>query len=409
MYNKGMEKNNNNDQSNNVQDTPQDDMPKQFPRVSKFNVEIPQPKGRRPALAILIGMVAAFVVFLLIWVFILKKAPISFLKNLGDVGGDLPTQLAQNKVADPLTGVEYPKKEAESWINARPLAVMVNNHVDARPQSGLIYADLVYEVVAEGGITRFLAFYLSETPEKIGPVRSTREYYLVLVKELGDAMIMHIGWSPQALEAIETWPVRSLGRGGGTFWRENPRNVAVEHTAYTDGRELRTIADNLGWDGTRDFITWAFKDEPGQYESMPDVSSVSIDFWYEGDYSAIFEHDPDTNTYLRSMGYDDEGNPLAHKDQETEEQIRVDNVIVQFVAESPIAGDDKSRLEYELVGSGSGLVFIDGKVIETTWTKEGRDDRTMFYDENGDQVEFNRGRFWISVVPDRNVDQVVFN
>jgi hypothetical protein len=220
---------------------------------------------------------------------------------------------------------------------------------------------------------------------------------------------MHIGWSPQALEAIGTWPVRSLGRGGGTFWRENPRDVATEHTAYTDGMELRTISENLGWDGTRDFVVWEFKDDTGKYQDMPEATNLSIDFWYQGDYSAIFEYDQETNTYLRSMGYDDEGNPIPHKDQETQEQIRLSNVIVQFAVENPIAGDDKSRLEYELVGSGNGLVFMDGRVIETTWTKEGRDDRTLFYDKNGDQIQFNRGKFWISIVPDRNVDQVVYN
>lgn len=403
MYNVGMEMNN-----NNKQEETQSNETKEFPQVSKFNVEIPQPKTRKPALAILIGIVAAFVVFLVLWVFVFKKTPFKFVDDLSE-GIKQSGGASQNMVAHPLTGVNYPEGEAENWINTRPLAVMVNNYVDARPQSGLIYADLVYEVVAEGGITRFLAFYLSETPEKIGPVRSTREYYLVLVKELGDAMIMHIGWSPQALEAIETWPVRSLGRGGGTFWRENPRNVAVEHTAYTDGKELRTIADNLGWDGTRDFVTWVFKDDQTKYQDMPEAKNLSIDFWYEGDYSAIFEYDEETNTYLRYMGYDVDGNPIPHLDQDTEEQIRLSNVIVQFVAESPIIGDDKARLEYELVGSGAGLVFIDGRVVETTWTKEGRDERTLFYDENGDQIEFNRGKIWISIVPDRNVDQVVFN
>lgn len=406
MYNDGMKMNNNNDQEPTT-----NDVAKEVPyvsNVSKFNVEIPQPRTKRPALAILIGIVAAFVIFLLIWVFILKKSPIGFITERG-TGSGQGQEAANSMKANPLTGIEYPQKEAEFWLNTRPMAVMVNNYIDARPQSGLVYADLVYEVVAEGGITRFLAFYLSKAPEKIGPVRSTREYYLVLVKELGDAMLMHIGWSPQALEAIETWPVRSLGRGGGTFWRENPRDVAVEHTAYTDGMELRTIAENIGWDGTRDFVVWVFKDEIGKYQDMPEATNLSIDFWYQGDYSAIFEYDQETNTYLRSMGYDDEGDPIPHKDQETQEQVRLNNVIVQFAVENPIAGDDKSRLEYELVGSGNGLVFIDGRVIEATWTKEGRDDRTLFYDGNGDQIEFNRGKFWISIVPDRNVDQVVYN
>jgi len=321
-----------------------------------------------------------------------------------DSGGGTPSA---DTVQNPLTGEKFNKEDAP-WFDTRPMAVMVNNHIDARPQSGVVDADLVYEIVAEGGITRFLAFFLTNSPEKIGPVRSTREYYLVLVKELGDSMIMHIGWSPQALVAIETWPVRSLGRGGASFWRDNPRNVATEHTAYVNGVELRELSETLGWEGSREFKTLNFKDDVETYQNFENSSEISIDFWYEGDYSAIFNYNAENNSYLRYMGYNAEGEPLPHADQESGEQVEVKNVVVQFVAETPIVGDDKSRLEYQLVGSGEGLVFIDGKVVPITWAKEGRDERTIFYDTNGSEIKFNRGKFWISIVPDRNVDQVVY-
>lgn len=306
---------------------------------------------------------------------------------------------------NPLTGMMYPPEEAGP-INERPLAVMMNNHVDARPQSGLVDADLTYEIVAEGGITRLMPFYLSKTPKKIGPVRSTREYYLVLAKELGDAMVMHIGWSPQALEAIETWPVRSLGRGGAEFWRENPRNVAIEHTAYVDGEYLRKLGLELGWQGRRDFTVWKFKDESPA--KIPTAKEIYIDFWYKGDYSTIFKYDPTTNSYLRFNGYDDQGNPIPTTDQETGQQVSVKNLIVQFVTETSILGDEKNRLSYELVGSGNGLVFTDGGVTEVTWSKAGRDERTMFYNQDGEEMQFNRGKIWICVVPDRNVSQVQY-
>ncbi len=373
------------------------------PQVSSFVVGEPI-KKKKPIIPIVIGSILAIVAFGLLWFFVLRNPT-------GDNGNHTNADnLPEGEyVLNPLTGVKYVPSEAP-WINNRPLAVMVNNFTDARPQSGLISADLVYEIVAEGGITRFLAFFESNTPEKIGPVRSTREYYLVLVKELGDAMIMHIGWSPQALEAIETWPVRSLGRGGGTFWRDNPRDVAIEHTAYTNGVELREISTTLGWDGTRDTVIWEFKDGIDKYADKPTANNISIDFWDKGDYSAIFKYNQEKNTYLRFMGYDENDQPIPHKDQEkTDTQIEVKNLIVQFAAETPVEGDDKSRLEYELVGSGTGLVFIDGKVIEATWSKSERDARTMFYDKDGNQIQFNRGQFWISIVPDRNVEQVVFN
>ncbi|RJR28282.1 DUF3048 domain-containing protein [candidate division WWE3 bacterium] len=323
---------------------------------------------------------------------------------------------AKQAVMNPLSGEMVDEEQAASWKDERPMAVMINNYIDARPQSGLEKADLVYEIVAEGGITRFLAFFLSEVPEKIGPVRSTREYYLVLVKELGDAMIMHIGWSPQALEAIETWPVRSLGRGGGQFWRDQARidsGIAIEHTAYVNGVELRELGHELGWEGERDFVSWKFKDS-----EEPDTSQqclvgecdkpITIDFWYEGDYSAIFKYDRNSNSYLRFTGYDANGAPAPHLDQESQQQLSVKNLIVQFVSEIAITGDDKNRLEYELVGSGESIVFLDGKAIKATWSKAGRDDRTLFYDTNGQEILFNRGPIWVSIVPDRNVEQVVY-
>src|SRR3990172_358673 len=247
-------------------------------------------------------------------------------------------------IENPITGELTPITNKEASADLRPMAVMVNNHTDARPQSGLIYADLTYEVVAEGGITRFLPFYLSKSPEKIGPVRSTREYYLVLVKELGDAMLMHIGWSPQALEAIETWPVRSLGRGGGQFWRDTSLDVATDHTAYVNGKDLLQVALDLGWEGTRPFQIWQFKDEKSGYDLLPGASHIAIDFWYPGEYSAVFDYDAASNEYLRSLGYDEANNPIPHVDRETNQQIKIKNLIVQFVLETSIAGDDKGRL-----------------------------------------------------------------
>lgn len=314
----------------------------------------------------------------------------------------------------PLTGVKFEPKEAEKFNKTRPLAVMINNHTDARPQSGLDQADLVYEIVAEGGITRFLAFFNSSVPEKIGPVRSTREYYLVLVKELGDAMLMHIGYSPQALVAIESWPVRSLSRGGAQFWRDEARlaaGIPTEHTAYVDGQEMLKKGIELGWEGTSDtFTPYAFKDDSAAKpeDTAEKATELTIDFWNPGDYSAIWKYDNATNSYLRSMGYDENDQPVPHIDAESNKEISAKNVIVQFAKETSIVGDDKNRLDYELVGSGEGIVFVDGKVYKVTWSKSDRDARTKFYSLDGEEVKFNRGKFWIAIVPDRNVDQVQY-
>lgn len=328
-------------------------------------------------------------------------------------------------VPNPLTGVLYTEEESNVWKNIRPIGAMVNNYTEARPQSGLDKADVVYEMVAEGGITRYVAFFLTNSPTKVGPIRSIREYFLVLVKEMGDAMIMHIGWSPQALQAIEAWPVRSLNRlglncenvlddptSGYDCWRNKTRvdaDVPWEHTAYANIVELRKRGETAGWQGTTDaFRSWLFKDSTTKYITSPTASQISIDFWYKGDYSANFKYDPPTNSYLRFVGYDANDQPIPHRDNETGEQLQVKNVIVQFATETSIVGDEKNRLEYELEGSGEAYIFEDGRVISATWSKSSREGRTIYYDKDGNEVEYNRGKFWICIVPDRNKEQVVF-
>ncbi len=371
----------------------------------------PASKGLGVFKIVIIVLVVILLLVAGVW-FFLKKTDTKIVSPFGDLNSNSslggknqePTKTIQN----PITGVMYTEEDSSTWSGVRPLAVMINNHPDARPQVGLDKADIVYEIVAEGGITRFLAFFLTHTPEKVGPIRSTREYYLVLVKELGDAMLMHIGWSPQALEAIESWPVRSLGRGGAPFYRDNPRNVAIEHTAYSNGQELRETGLSLGWEGEKVFTSWKFKDDQIGYETESLASEVTIDFWYEGDFTAHFKHDTSTNTYTRYMGYDSAGQPIAHIDDISKQQLSFKNVIVQFASEEAIVGDDKSRLTYDLTGSGNSLIFQDGKVIKSTWSKLDRDARTMYYDLNGKEIEFNRGTFWVSIVPDRNTEQVVY-
>jgi len=248
-------------------------------------------KGNKKALRIIKIIFALFLVLFVAWLILSKTSS----GNIVSPFSNNSTVNKETKVMCDLTGEYFTEDQAAYWKDQRPFGVMINNHVDARPQSGLVYADLVYEIVAEGGITRFLAFFLSNTPEKIGPVRSTREYYLVLVKELSDAMIMHIGYSPQALIAIDTWPVRSLFRGGceslpGCEWRDNPRNVAYEHTAFVNGVKLRELGASLGWEGKGDIRLWKFKDSADKYSQRPSASKVSIDFWTKGDYSSIFTY-----------------------------------------------------------------------------------------------------------------------
>ncbi len=386
------------------------------------NRVIPRAKSKGSSYLAVIGIIFGIAAALLVlWLVFPNKDKRSILSPFSK----LMTSKDSKTVENPLTGIMYTEEEAAKWKGVRPIGAMVNNYVEARPQSGLMDADVVYEMVAEGGITRYVAFFLTNSPLKVGPIRSIREYFLILVKEMGDAMIMHIGWSPQALAAIEAWPVRSLNRLGlncddvladptdRECWRNKARvdgGVAWEHTAYANIVELRKKGEAAGWEGTTEtFRSWTFKDDPLKYVTLGSANEISIDFWYKGDYSAVFKYDPVNNSYLRFLGYDANNQPIPHKDNETGKQLEVKNVIVQFATETAITGDEKNRLSYQLVGGGEAYVFVDGREIPATWSKASRDERTIFYDKSGSEIAFNRGNFWVSIVPDRNKEQVVFH
>jgi len=315
---------------------------------------------------------------------------------------------SRTKYTNPLTGEIIYSETKPEFLSNSPLTVMVNNAVPARPQAGLTKADIIYEIVAEGGITRFLAVYYSELPEKVGPIRSVREYYLLIVKELGDSMLMHIGYSPQALQKINEWGVKSLGLAGADFYRDNrgDLSVATEHTAFADARDLYTYGKALNFNTPTEINSWKFS-ENLETSNFKKANFLKIDFWFEGDYSAVFKYDSNKNEYVRYSGISNQA-PNLLIDDLSKTEVRVKNVIVQFAEEFPIPNDDKGRLDYRMLGTGKALIFRDGVVIESNWKKDSLETRTTFFDLEGKEIEFNRGKFWVSVVPSRNENQVKY-
>lgn len=309
-------------------------------------------------------------------------------------------------VVNPLNGVLVPKSEEDKVLKRRPLFVMVGNNVDGRPQSGVSQADMVYEVVAEGGITRFLPVFLQNEPEKVGPIRSVRIYFLNWVKELGDAMIMHDGGSSSpipnvgALDVLDSWGIRSLFHGGLYGFRTSDR--LAPNNEYISVKTARAKGDELGWQGVKAFDSWLFKEDSNKvYASKPSAVEINVIFWTAGDYESKWVYDSTKNVYMKFTG------GVAHKDQETGVQLSAKDVIVQFAKETAV-GDEKNHLLYANIGTGKALIFEDGKVIEATWAKPDRESRTKFYDTDGKEVQFNRGTVWVDVVPDRNENQVTY-
>jgi len=319
----------------------------------------------------------------------------------------------------PLDGQLFSKAERQIWEKRRPLTVMIENHQESRPQSGLSKADVMYEAVAEGGITRFLAvFYCGAVAEEvtIGPVRSARTYFMDFASEYGDyPLYAHVGGANKpgpanALGQISDYgwldkgnDLNQFSLGFPVFWRDYERighPVATEHTMYSTSEKLWEVAQKRGltnvdeegnqWDA--DFIQWQFKDE-AKLDGRGDVNKIEFSFWKNNpEYTVRWEYQKDSNHYLRFNG----GQP--QKDLNNDSQLQAKTVIIQFMKEKgPI--DEIKHMLYTTTGKGQALIFEDGQVIEGTWTKDKRQSRTKFTNSSGKEISLNRGPIWIEIVP----------
>lgn len=357
----------------------------------------------------------------------------SFTNNLSPVsskykaptsnGGQASEEVSQEPKTEecPLNGAMLGKSLKEKWQRRRPLGIMVENHTDARPQSSLSAADIIYEAVAEGGITRFLAVYYCQDAAYVGPVRSARIYFVKLLQEYGrNPLYAHVGGANTDGPADALSEIEELGWGlyndlnqfavpFPNFWRDYERlpNRATEHTVYTNTSKLWEFAKakrdltnldkkNKAWDKT--FETWIFKDDAKSTERGT-TGKISFGFWniFASDYSVEWAYDKVTNSYKRNNG----GSP--HLDKSTGKQMEAKNVIIIFAKElSANDGYPGGHILYKVTGSGQGLLFQDGGVIKTTWNKKDEESRMKFFAENGKEVSFVRGQIWVEILPTGN-------
>ena len=329
----------------------------------------------------------------------------------------------------PINGQKFTKAERDIWEGRRPLTAMIENHADSRPPSGLSRADVIYEAVAEGGITRFLAvFYCGAAAEdvQIAPVRSARIYFIDYAAEYGEKPIfMHVGGANdysgsgdtakdvRALEALESMGWRVPGgndldttydTGYPVLWRNYERlehEVATEHTmmasldaAYKEAEERGFGAkdeDGVSWDNN--FVSWKFADDKAE---TADATEISFGFWdNKPDYDVVWKYDSANNSYLRF----NDGEQFT--DLTTKSQTTAKNVVILFAKErGPV--DRNLHMFYTTTGTGEALIFQNGTAIEGTWKKTSGDSRTKFMDEDGREISFVRGQIWIEIVPAGN-------
>jgi hypothetical protein len=273
-----------------------------------------------------------------------------------------------------------------------PIAVMVDDHWDARPQSGFTQASIVWQAPAEGGIPRYMMIFAEGDSKSVGPVRSARLYFVQWASEW-KAVYAHAGGSPQALALL-----RAKGQGqvvynadefrwAGTFWRTKDR--FAPHNLYTDGRHLRALAKSLGATAAPAKAAWQFADDAA-LAARPAGAKIDITYPHN---SIGYRYDRNSNTWLRLVG----GKPQV--DRANKQQVAPKNVVIMQVRFAVSSSLQHGRLEAGNIGSGPAWIATNGTITSGTWKKSSATAFTRFYDRAGKQIVFTRGQTFIQAIP----------
>lgn len=288
----------------------------------------------------------------------------------------------------PLTGVEVAIELADRPVTA----VVIENSPEARPQSGLGQAGVVYEALAEGGITRTLAFFQEQRPEQLGPIRSVRPYFVDWTLEF-DAAIAHVGGNHTALGMIRNLGVKDMNEFGYGSYFYRARDRYAPHNSYTTSDKLDALQKAAGFfkPSTTFKPSPRVKDAP---EATPSKPTINVTYSYPL-FGVQYQYDATCNCYNRFLA----GAP--HIDRNSGKQIQVKNIVVEYMATSygkTAIGEQTTLMGTP--GSGQALVFKNGGVTTGTWNKTAHTARTSLTDTAGAEIPLNVGNTWYSIVPD---------
>ena len=282
---------------------------------------------------------------------------------------------------------------------SRPIAVMIDNNINAMPQAGLLEADIVYEIIVEGGETRLMLILQDKDLDKVGPIRSSRHYFLDYALE-NDAIYVHFGWSPQAQSDIDTLGVDNINgiyESSSSFWRVSDKYAP--HNAVTSTDNILSIADREGYrtttsqDTILNYVVAEVNLEDGEV-----ANTVTIPY---SDYNTVrYEYDEEAKEYVRySRG-------VKQVDWTTEETITTKNIIVEKARNSTLSdGSGKGRQTLDNIKELDGYYITNGKAIPITCTKTSRSGQTVYKDLDGNEIDVNDGKTFIQICPiDANVE-----
>lgn len=350
-------------------------------RMTKNKIEEKTTRKRKHALWVAAGSLALAFVFVLTVFFVSTKKGPEMIPDEPAVS--IPESLGRH----PLTGVPIYDVTALPQV----FGVMIDNHVDAWPQSGLDKAFLIFEAPVEAGISRMLAFfYEGQAVEKIGPIRSARPYFIDWNNEL-DGMYTHVGGSDAALDKIESGGTTDLNEywNDKSFWRSHDRYAP--HNVYTSTELLETYLTKKREQGSLVaplYEAWLFKDSI--VDSKKEVQNIQLSF-YPPSSVVDWTYDSSLNIYHRFQG------GVAHV-MKNGVQLMANNVAVMITDVKIL--DAVGRRRVKTIGEGEAMVFQDGQQMEARWKKVSENQRVRFYRLDDSEIVFNEGSTWIEVIGD---------
>lgn len=283
----------------------------------------------------------------------------------------------------PLTGLPVTSEKA---LTTPVTAIIIENSPVARPQSGIKQAEVVFEAIAEGGITRFMALYQQNHPGLVGPVRSVRSYHPDWVRPF-DASVAHVGGSAKALAQIRSGAFRDIDQffNSGSYWRASDR--AAPHNVYTNFQRLDALNASKGY---KTSVPKGFARADGKPVKKPNASRITIAV-SSPSYTSSYVYNKKSNNYTRSLG------GVPHTDRE--EGAIAPSVIIGLHVNEQTVWEETWREQIGTLGTGKATIFQNGTATDVTWHKPSATDQLSFTDAAGKPVALTRGQTWITAVP----------
>lgn len=311
-------------------------------------------------------------------------------KNSNNQDGEEVISLGKEKVEE--------KKEPKINIfsgDDRPIAVMIDNHKGAWPQAGLNKAYMVYEIIVEGGETRLMALFKGEDLEKIGPIRSSRHYFLDYALE-NDAIYVHYGWSPKAENDISKLKVNNINgitelSGKDGFWRV--KDKARPHNAVTNTKNILNMATKKGYKTTsEEKSVLNYVEDEVELES--DITANTVKIPYSTLHSVEYKYNKEKKVYERYARGE------RQKDWDSKDGIDTKNIIVTFAKNTELKdGENKDRQDLEDVGVLNGYYITNGKAIKIKCEKLSRTAKTVYKDLAGEVIDVSDGNTFVQICP----------